>query len=337
MKKLVVLCTLLVAATAAHAQTLKIATLAPEGSAWMKEMRASAEEISERTDGRVRIKYYGGGAMGDDKAVLAKMKLGALSGGAFTPTALAAVYPDLNLYGLPLVFDSEEEAAFVREVLDEKLEQGLAAAGYVNFGFAAGGFAVIMSNDPITSIDDMKGKRVWVPEGDPISYASMEALELSPVTLPVTDVLTGLQTGLIDVVAMSPIGALVFQWHTKVKYVTEIPLVYTLGFMAISERQFKRLKPADQAVVRDVMSKTYEQFDVQNLKDNAAARETLMSDKTGIQAVEFDAEEYAEIRDVLLASNREIGEAGGFSMALYEEMMELVERYRNDSGATAAN
>ncbi|MEM9334760.1 MAG: TRAP transporter substrate-binding protein DctP [Pseudomonadota bacterium] len=336
MKKLITTLALLALTGFAQAQTLKIATLAPEGSQWMKDMKASAAEIKERTDGRVNIRYYGGGAMGDDKAVLAKMKLGTLAGGAFTPLSLASQYPDLNLYGLPMVFTSEEEAAFVRDTLDAQIEEGLTGAGFENFGFAAGGFAVLMSNEPIDSLDDMRGKRVWVPEGDSISYASMQALKLSPVTLPVTDVLTGLQTGLIDVVAMSPIGALVFQWHTKVKYVTEMPLVYTVGFMAVTERQFKRLKPDDQAIVREVMRRTYEEFDVKNLEDNAAARETLLSERTGIQTVEYEQKEFDRIREVMLTSNRQLGLDGEFSVEVYDEMLERVELFRNGAGQAAA-
>lgn len=336
MKRLLLLAALLSLGSLVQAQTLRIATVTPEGSQWMKDMRASAAEIKERTDGRVKIKYYGGGAMGNDKQVLSKIRLGSLAGGAFTPMALATRYPDLNLYGLPLVFDSEEEAAYVRGKLDARLEKGLADAGFVNFGFAAGGFAVVMSNTPVKSLKDMKGKRVWVPEGDQISYASMEALSLSPVTLPVTDVLTGLQTGLIDIVAMSPIGALVLQWHTKIKYVTELPLVYTLGFMAIDKKAFAKISEADQAIVNEVMRRTYDHFNAKNLEDNHAARETLLSAKTGIKTVDFDQAEYREIRDVLLESNRSLGEKGEFSLDLYEEMMAHIEEFRSGSGQAAS-
>ncbi len=318
----------------ASAATLKIATVTPEGSQWMKEMRESAREIKERTDGRVQIKYYGGGVMGNDAKVLGKIRIGALQGGAFTPAALSDIYPDLNIYGMPLVFDSEEEAAYVRKRLDSKLQQGLETAGFVNFGFAAGGFAMVMSNTPVTSLDDLKGKRVWVPEGDSISYASMEALSLAPVTLPLTDVLTGLQTGLIDIVAMSPIGALVLQWHTKIKYMTEIPLVYTVGFMAMDKRAFSKLSEADQQVVRDVMQETYENFDRANLEDNRGARDALLN--AGIESVPFDAEEVARLRERLLESNRELGREGAFSMALYDEMMDYVQEYRGTRSAATA-
>lgn len=341
MNKILLATLLIVFSSGVTAQTLKIATLTPENSQWMKDMRVSAKEIAERTEGRVKIRYYGGGVMGNDKQVLAKMRLRSLAGGAFTPIALASRYPDLNLYGLPLVFESEEEAAYVRERMDAELSAGLLDAGYESFGFAAGGFAILMSNTPIDSLDDMRGKRVWVPEGDSVSYASMEALKLSPVTLPVTDVLTGLQTGLIDVVAMSPIGALIFQWHTKIQYVTELPLVYTLGFMAIDKKAFAKLSPEDQAVVSDVMRSTYEKFDNDNLKSNREARETLLSDKTGIQTVEFDQAEFDRIRDAMLESNRQLALDGEFSVDMYDQMMGYVEEFRSknsvENEAQAAN
>lgn len=318
--------TLLLIAGVANSATLKIATVTPEGSQWMQDMRAGALEIRERTEGRVQIKYYGGGIQGTDSTVLNKIRVGALQGGAFTPGALAGLYPDMNLYGLPLIFDSEEEAAYVRERLDATLKKGLEDAGFVTFGFAAGGFAVIMSNEPVRSLDDLRGQRVWVPEGDAISYASMEALELSPVTLPLTDVLTGLQTGLIDIVAISPIGALVLQWHTRVKYITEMPLVYTLGFMAVDKRAFDRLSDSDQTIVAEVMGNTYANFDVANLVDNNGARDALLN--AGVESVPFDDAEIERVRNVLAESNLKLGEEGGFSISLYQEMLGYIDEYR---------
>jgi len=312
----------------AMALTLKIATVTPEGSQWMKDMRSSANEIKERTEGRVKIKYYGGGIKGDDAKVLAQIRIGQLQGGAFTPSALAAIYPDLNIYGMPLVFNSAEEAAYVRGHLDSRLQRGLEDAGFVNFGFAAGGFANLTSNEPVKSLADMKGKRVWVPEGDAMSRASMQALSLMPVTLPLTDVLTGLQTGLIDIVAIPPIVALLMQWHTKVKFVSELPLVYTFGFMAIDKRAFDKISTQDQAIVREVMGATYRKFDKANLVDNKGAFDALI--KSGIELIEFGAEEFAEVRSVLLKSNRQLGEKGEFSLTLYDEMMRHIEEYRSE-------
>ena len=332
MKKILLVALALIVSLPVHAAvTLKIATVTPENTQWMKDMRASAAEIKTRTDGRVVIKYYGGGVMGNDTKVLGRIRIGSLQGGAFTPSALASQYADLNLYGLPLIFDSEEEVAYVRERLDAKLEQGLEDAGFVNFGFAGGGFAILMSNTPVHELADLKGKKVWVPEGDSISYSSMEALSLSPVTLPLTDVLTGLQTGLLDIVAMSPIGALVLQWHTKIKYITELPLVYTMGFMAIEKRAFEKISLADQAIVREVMGATYRNFDVVNPKDNHAARDVLIDQ--GIKSTPFEREKYLAIRAVLAKSNKALGANGKFSADMYDEMIGYIAEFRSKQAA----
>ncbi|MGB5256822.1 MAG: TRAP transporter substrate-binding protein DctP [Woeseiaceae bacterium] len=331
MKKLVWILITVLFSLPAHAVTLKIATVTPENSQWMKDMRASAAEIKERTEGRVQIKYYGGGIKGDDKKVLGQIRIRQLQGGAFTPSALSSQYPDLNLYGMPLIFDSEEEAAYVRSRLDERLSEGLEEAGFVNFGFATSGFANILSNTPVRSLADLKGKRVWVPEGDEISYASMEALSLSPVTLPLTDVLTGLQTGLIDIVAIPPMVALIMQWHTKVKFVTRVPLVYTLGFMAIDRKTFEKISPADQSIVHEVMERTYKNFNRVNLEDNEGAFQALL--KSGIEMVDFDEQAYLDTRKLLLASNRQMGQQGKFTLELYDEMMGYVDEYRSEQSA----
>ncbi len=335
MRKLILLTLALLVSGTGNAAVLKIATVTPEGSAWMEAMRAGAREIKERTDGRVEIKYYGGGVMGNDDKVLGKIRIGNLHGGAFTPSALQSIYPDVSLYGLPLVFDSEEEAAYVRDRLDQTLRDGMRENGFVSFGFAATGFAVLMSNEPVKGLADLKGKRVWVPEGDTISYASMEALSLSPVTLPMTDVLTGLQTGLIDIVVVSPIGALVLQWHTKVSYVTDLPLVYTMGFMAVSKRAFDKLSPGDQQIVREVMDNLYAKFDEKNLVDNKEALQALLN--AGIELVPSADGEKARIRDVLAKSNRSMAVQGEYSLDLYERMMQYVEEYRSGQGTVAGN
>lgn len=327
MKKLFLCLAVTLFSVPAMAVTLKIATVTPDGSQWMADMRVSAKSISERTDGRVQIKYYGGGVKGDDAKVLGQIRIRQLQGGAFTPSALASQFSGLNLYGMPLVFNSTDEAAYIRSRLDARLQRGLEDAGFVNFGFASSGFAIIMSNTPVTTLADFKGKRVWVPEGDPISYASMEALSLSPVTLPLTDVLTGLQTGLIDIVAIPPMVALIMQWHTKVKYVTQVPLVYTLGFMAIDKKAFDTISEADKAIVREVMTATYKNFDLVNLEDNQEAFDALI--KSGIKEVKFDAVEFVKVRNLLLESNLRQGEKGAFPLDLYKEMLVYIDEYRS--------
>src|SRR5512140_312868 len=207
----------------AQALTLKIATLAPDGTAWMQELRRGGEEIAKRTEGRVTVKYYPGGSMGSDRVVLRKIRAGQLQGGALTGGAVAEIYPDAQIYSLPMLFRSYDELDYVRSRMDKKMAQGIEERGFITFGFTDGGFAYLMSSSQLQRVDDLKNQKIWVPEGDDISRGMFETLGAPSVPLPLTDVLTGLQTGLITTIGATASGAIALQWHTKVKYLTDMP------------------------------------------------------------------------------------------------------------------
>ena len=304
----------------------KIATLLPESTNRAKSMLAAADEIKERTEGRVSVKYYFGGSQGTDKKVLYKMKIGQLHGTTFSPSALRKPYADINLYGLPFIFESEDEVDYVRKLMDAKLQRGLEEAGYVNFGFAGGGFAMILSNEPVRSHGDLKGKKIWVPEGDVISYEVMQALDLTPVPLEIANVITGLQTGLIDIVAIPPAGALVFQWHTKVKYVTRMPIIFTMYFMVIDAKAFKRIDSVDQAVVREVMGRLYAELDAAERRDAPKALQALIN--SGIESVEPLPGEFMKLQKATAEAIRSMADRGMFSSDLLEAMFAHVQEYR---------
>ncbi len=320
----------------AHGAVLKIATIAPEGSEWMKIHRAAGDEIRERTDGRVVFKFYGGGVMGNDKKVLRKIRIGQLQGAAFTTSGLSERYFDIVLYGLPFAFRSQDEIDHVQERFDERLLQGLEEAGFVSFGFAGGGFANFMSSAPITTHANLEDKKIWVPDGDVISFTALESMQLSPVILPVADVMTGLQTGLIDVIVTPPVGALLLQWYTKVGYVNPMPVAYTLGILGIDTRAFERLSADDQVVVREVMTEAYTRLDEINRRDNVEAFEALLAN--GIKAVDSNPDDVPYWRSVAEKTNAEIWKAQAVDPALYEEMLTVLEAYRaGDEAAAAGN
>ena len=310
----------------ASAQTIKLATLAPEGSGWMDAMRAGAAEIRERTDGRVKFKFYGGGVQGNDKQVLRKMRIGQLHGGAFSSNALVAFQKDAVLYGMPMVFKNAEEVRFVRDRMDEKLRDLLEQAGYVNFGFASGGFAHIMSNRPIANLEDMQGLKVWVPDGDRISYDAVKALGVSPVTMPLTDVLTGLQTELIDTIMGPPAATIILQWNTGVSFITELPLAYIFAMLVIDKKYFNRIQPADQAIVREVMERVYLDFEQQGNKDNENAYAALLAD--GMNSVTPNLDQVHEWNSAVQASNHKLADEGVIDAGLLAELECHVSAYR---------
>lgn len=295
----------------------------------MNDMRAGAKEIGERTEGRVKFKFYGGGVQGNDKQVVRKMRIGQLHGGAFTSNALFEFEENSALYAMPMLFENLEEVRFARERMDSKLRNLLEEAGYVNFGFAGGGFARIMSVRSIANLDDLKGLKVWIPEGDRISYEAANALGISPVTMPLTDVMTGLQTELIDTIMSPPAATIILQWNTKVNYITELPLSYIFAMMVIEKKYFDRIKPADQAIVREVMESIYRGFDEQGNQDNKEAYQALLAD--GMKAVTPDQGQIPEWHKVIRQTNHRLAKEGVVDIELLNELECYVDAHRENN------
>jgi TRAP-type C4-dicarboxylate transport system substrate-binding protein len=320
----------LLAAGGASAKTLKIATIVPEGSSWMVEMREAADEIQEKTDGRVKLKFYPGGVMGNDKTVLRKVRVGQLQGGAFTSGALSDIYPDIELYSLPFLFRSYDEVDYVRKHLDEGLKAGLEANGFVALSITDGGFAYVLSQKPIRKVEDMEGAKVWLVEDDKMSEIALEIAGVSPVPLPIADVYTALQTGLIDTVAAPPMGAIAFQWHTKVDYLTDVPVMYLVGVVAIDRKAFSKLSPGDQAIVREAVEEASRRLDTESRSGEANAREALANQ--GIEFVEASsAEEVERWRSISAEAIEKLRGMGIYSDETISKILSLLETYRSES------
>ena len=305
---------------------IKIATLAPQNSEWAEKFQKGSIEIQERTENRVKLKFYWGGAQGNAKKILQKIKIRQLHGGTFSPTDFQELYPDLNIYGLPFLFKDFDEVDYVRDRVDNQLEQGFKNLGFNTYGFAGGGFAYILSNEPIREYEDLKNKKIWLPQGDLISYEAMRSLNLLPVPLPMTDVLTGLQTGLIDIVAIPPVVALALQWHTKINYITRVPVLYAMGFLAIDSKMINRINTDDRKVLNEVISRIYSEVDSNSQQDSENAYEALS--KIGIQEIQFDGDEYQKLTDLLEEPTKKMANDGFYSLELFNEIKMYIDDFR---------
>jgi TRAP-type C4-dicarboxylate transport system substrate-binding protein len=326
MHRLATLFLLLLLPLQGFAVTFKIATLAPDGTPWMKAMREGAEEVKKNTDGRVKIRFYPGGVMGNDKSMLRKIRVGQLHGCTLTGGGLTSIYPDSQLYSLPFMFRSFEEVDYVRERMDPIFLRGVEQKGFISFGLSEGGFAYFMSQSPVSSIDDLKQQKVWAPEGDEISRRTFAALGVSPIPLPITDVLTGLQTGLINTVETSPVGAIALQWHTKIKYLADTPLAYLYATLVVKKSAFNRLSKADQEIMRSAMTKAFRKINEQNRIDNAGARKALQ--EQGITFITPTAEDLTNWRGMMHRETDEMGEQGLFSRKLLKQLRGHLQTFR---------
>ena len=311
----------------AAAVELKIATLSPEGTPWMQKMRKSAREIATKTADRVQFKFYPGGIMGNDKTVLRKIRFGQLHGGVLTSGSLSKIYSDAQTYSLPLKFRSLAEIDYVRARMDSLLIEGYDNGGFVTFGLAEGGFAYVMSNSPVRSIDELRNQKVWIPDHDLTISEAMHAFGIKPIPLSIADVRAGLQTGLIDTVAVSPIGAIILQWHTQIKYLTEMPLVYISGLLALDKKAFAKISAEDQKIVRQTMELTWQEINRQNRSENVEALAVLK--KMGIEFVKPDEADEKDWFAVANGVTRQLVDAGIVSRGIVDMLDNHLKAYRS--------
>jgi len=308
------------------AKTFKIATLAPAGTTWMNEMKKGAKLIDEKTEGRVKLKFYPGGVMGNDQSVHRKIKVGQLHGGAFTSGGLAHIYSGIQALSLPMVFNSLDEVDYVRSKMDTSLKQNMEQGGFVLLGIADGGFARIMSKQPLTDLEAIRSSKVWIPEGDTMVQETYNTLGISAISLPISDVFTGLQTGLIETVTVTSTAAISFQWHSSTAYITDTPVIYLTGLLAIQKKSFEKIKAEDQVIVKLEIDHVFKQLDRLNRSDNDNA--TLALKNYGIKFVKPSAAELNRWKLLSAKSISNMTDQGIVTKQAVDEVMQHLSDYR---------
>lgn len=305
----------------------KIASLAPDGSVWAKRFKEFAQEVEKETNGEVGFKIYPGGVMGDDRAMYRKMRIGQLHGGGFTMTGISEIVNNFRVLGLPFLFNSYDEVDQVIERLWPRLREEFAAKNLELLAMSEMGFIYTMSTIPITSLADLKKSKSWTPEGDPVSLALLEAAGVSPIPLSIPDVLTSLQTGLINTAFNSFYGSIVLQWFTRTNYITDIPFVYAYGAFVIDKRSFSRLPPHHAEIMRSAARKYFARLLQDTRKSNEESRQVLL-DK-GITILPGSAVTDAELKKIQEKTvDKLIGKA--FSREIYETTMQHLHDIRNE-------
>ncbi|MFO7984304.1 MAG: TRAP transporter substrate-binding protein DctP [Desulfatiglandaceae bacterium] len=225
---------------------IKFATVAPEGSTWMKQMKMLDTQIRERSNGRLGFKFYAGGIAGDEVDVLRRMRIGQIHCAAFSGVGFGQILPRLRVLDLPFLFRNDEETDRVHRELRPFFAKELKQKGFVLLSWAEVGDVHLFSKAPIRQVGDLDGLKVWTWSGDPIAKETFTAMGVNPIPLAITDVTTALNTGMIDTVYAPPLGALALQWQRYVRYMMALPLVHSTGALLISSRYFHKL-PEDLA------------------------------------------------------------------------------------------
>lgn len=282
---------------------IKVAVLAPDGTNWAENLKKLSKELEEKTNGDVKLKMYFGGSQGDEPDVLRKVRVGQLHGGIFTGKTLGDVNGDVRVMELPFTFENERAKALkTMTELAPFFEKGFEKNKFMNLGFFEIGIVYFVSQKKTENIEALKGLKIWQWEGDDLVTALITEMNLVSVPLPLPDVLSSLTTGVVEAAYAPPMGIVALQWNTKIKYIVDFPLSYSIGAFLLSTKAWESIPAKYHKIVKDTSQKYVEIANLATVKDNVDALAAMKSQ--GVQFLKFpekDIKTAKQLREKIIA------------------------------------
>jgi TRAP-type C4-dicarboxylate transport system substrate-binding protein len=310
---------------AAAATVIKVAVVTPEGSPWTEALYRLADSVGERTGGEVTFTIYAGGISGDEEDVLRKMQADRIQAAGFSGVGLGILVPEIRILEAPLLYRSHAEVYLVKTSLTDRFSAAFEKKGFILLGFAEAGFVYFFSTKPMNGPSGFSGLKMWVWKGDPVAQTSLKILGIQTFPLQLSDVNTGLETGMINAFYSPPAAAIAYQWHSRVRYLFDYPMVNSTGAILIKARTFDRLTPEQQTILREASQTFCDELVQITRRVNSEAREALLA--SGIQ---FEKPSDAQLQS-LESLAPEIYQASIgtlYSRELYETVQSLLQSRR---------
>jgi len=281
----------------AQPAAIKLATVVPDGSIWDKSLKQMGNDWKSATGDRVSLTVFSGGSQGDEPTVLRKMRLNALQGASLTVVGLASIDWSFNVFNIPFFFQSYDELNDVIETLTPLLKQRVESKGFVLVHWGHGGWLQVFSKQPLQSVADLKRAKLYTSAGDDTMTQWYKANGFQPRAMAMTDVLTGLTTGMIDALPTTPIAAVSFQWFKQTPYMLDVGISPIVGATVLNKKVWDGLSAADRAKMTEISMKVEKQLQVDVPKQDGLA--TLLMQNQGLKITKGTGPEWQQLADNL--------------------------------------
>lgn len=281
----------------AQPAAIKLATVVPDGSIWDKSLKQMGTDWKSATGDRVSLTVFSGGSQGDEPTVLRKMRLNALQGASLTVVGLASIDWSFNVFNIPFFFQSYDELNDVIETLTPLLKQRVESKGFVLVHWGHGGWLQVFSKQPLQSVADLKRAKLYTSAGDDTMTQWYKANGFQPRAMAMTDVLTGLTTGMIDALPTTPIAAVSFQWFKQTPYMLDVGISPIVGATVLNKKIWDGLSAADRAKMTEISMKVEKQLQVDVPKQDGLA--TLLMQNQGLKITKGTGPEWQQLADNL--------------------------------------
>ena len=324
----VVVTALLFASTWVEAQRgvrVRIGTIVPDGSLWDETLHRMAQEWSRISRGAVRVQVFAGGALGDEIEMVRKVRQGQLQAVALSSVGLSRIDSGVACLQVPLLLESYAELDYVRDRIAPTLETRIEARGFKVLNWADGGWVRAFSKVPATTPADLKKMKLFISAGDPESESLYKRFGFNVIPLSLVDLVTSLQTGMIDAVPIVPLFAQLQELYKLTPHMLNVKLIPLVGGTVMSSRVWSRLPAEHQQGMHDAAHDAGSTLrgEIRQMGDDAIAEMT----KRGLSVTEPDTA-------MLTAWRREVEDAypslrGAYCPAdIFDEVIRLRNEYR---------
>ncbi len=276
---------------AVKANTIRIASLAPPGSSFVKVLKAWGRTLQKETEGRVELRVFSGGSEGSDRDLIKRIKAGKLDAAGVATTGLSMIAKELQVLSAPGLLTDDATLDKVREKLDAKLQKMIEAGGFKLLAWGDGGKNRVFSATEFATPADLAGKPAWAGKDNAIGLAYTKALGANPVRVGAAGVLPGLKDGSLGVVPASAMSAVAFQWYTELKHMSSSNFNIIVGGSVISQKKLEELSAADQNTLLDTAKRAAAKLDQIVGRDDDRSYQTLLG--RGISEVDTSANQAA--------------------------------------------
>lgn len=306
---------------------IKSGVIFPEGSTWMNSIHQVEREVTQKTDGGVTFTTYGGGVQGDEPAMLTKIRLDQLNAGMFTSVALSKIDPAIIAFELPLLYQNGDygEVDYLYQKMFPVFHQRFEERGFELIALAGQGFIYLYTTRPVKSFEDFQKLKVELWSGHAFNKDLIDAFGLTGIPVSFPEILTSLQTGLLDVVFAPPVGMVSLQWNTEVKYAIDMPVLHGVAGIVVSKKTWDQIPKASQGVFREAFQKSLPSLQATARRDDKVIWEALP--EQGIQILAIDGSVKAQFEEK--SKKMWQGLAGKYyPQAILDQMLAYLKEYR---------
>ena len=315
-------------ATLASAQTasvtLKLGTLAPEGTVWDNIMRDMAEQLKPAG---IKVQIYAGGQLGDEPDIVSKMRIGQIKMGVITVVGLAQIDKGVQSLSIPMLYKTYAESDYVRGKMQPLLEERLLKKGFKVLNWGEAGWVMFFGKDPILTPEDLKKAKFFVWGNDTDTMNIWKSAGYSPIPLAATDILPNLQTGLINSFDTTPLSALSFQWFALAKNMTNMRWAPLVGATVITTKAWNGLSKDQQQALTKASATAGVRFRDETRSKEGDAIESMK--KHGLKVYDVTPEQYALWEKAFTAVYPQIS-----GTVVPADMMGLAVKYRDEYRAS---